>query len=238
MGLNSLQVTRLPGGITNRPDNDIWGGSMPYLDPTRFYQFFDDFFDFVPTAWTVTETAGGAAQATGAGAGGQLVLTNSAGDDEIDQVQKAAISFLPVTGKRFAMKCRFQLSDVTQSDFAIGIQTISADGTVLANALDGIFFLKADGAATIDLYSRQDNAAGSVNTTVATLENATVVELACFYDGNGRLYYAVNGTVTGYITMTSGLLPNAAAAPIISLKNGEAVAKTATIDYLLIAQER
>ncbi len=133
----------------------------------------------------------------------------------------------------------FQLSDVLQSDFAIGIQLANVNGTDLTVALDGIFFLKVDGAATIALYSRQDNTTGSVNSgAIATLVNATNVTLAVFYDGNGRMYYAVNDVVLGYLTITAGLLPNVVCAPIVSLRNGEAVAKTATIDKLFVAKER
>jgi hypothetical protein len=234
------QITRFQNGINNAPrwTNDIFN-SLPTVDDTRMQQFFDDFMDFVPTAWTVTETQAGATQAPAAGAGGLLLLTNSAANNDVNQIQTNAGSFLPVAGKKTFMKCRFQLSDVLLSAFAIGIQTVSADGTVLANALDGIFFLKASAAATIDIYVRQANAgANSVNATVATLVNATDVELGAFYDGVDRVYYSVNGAVLGYVTVSSAILPNAVMAPIISLKNGEAVAKTATVDYLFVAQER
>lgn len=239
MGLNSLQVTRFPGGISNKPENDIWGGSMPYLDPTIFHEYFEDFDYFTAANWTVTETQAGATQALLDGNGGLLLLTNSAADNDINQVQKVGESFLPAVGKKFFMKARFALSDVVDSDFAIGVQVANADGTTLATALDGIFFLKADDAATLALYSRQDNTTGSVTSgAIATLVNATMVEVACFYDGGDRIYYCVNNAIGGYITVAAGTLPNTECAPIISLKNGAAAAKTATVDYLYIAQER
>lgn len=239
MGLNSIQVNRFQGGINTSPEGTIWGGAMPYLDPTQFHQFFEDFDYFTAASWTVTETQAGATQALLDGNGGLLLLTNSAADNDINQIQKIGESYLPVVGKRFLMKARFALSDVTDSDFAIGIQVANADGTALATALDGIFFLKADDAATIALYSRQDNTTGSVTSgAIATLVAATMVEVACFYDGGDRIYYSVNNAVSGYITVAAGTLPNTECAPIISLKNGAAAAKTATIDYLLVAQER
>lgn len=233
-------ITRFQNGINNssRSTSDIFN-SLPTVDDTRMQQFFDDFSDFVPTAWTVTETQAGATQAPAAGSGGLFLLTNSAGATDVNQVQKAAGSFLPVAGKKSFLKCRFQLSDVLLSGFAIGLQIVNASGTVLANATDGLFFLKAAAAATIDLYVRQANvAANSVNTTVATLVAATDVELGAFFDGVDRVYYSVNGAVLGFVTVSSIILPNISLAPIISLINGEAVAKTATIDYLFCAQER
>lgn len=232
------QVTRFPNGLTNQAVDSIFNSlKEPY--PLLYTKFVEDFIDFVPTAWTVTETQAGATQATTGAAGGALLLTNSAADNDINQVQKAAGSFLPVVGKKFFMGCQFQLSDATQSDFAIGIQLVNADGTTLATATDGIFFLKADDAATIALYCRLDNAAGSVNSgAITTLVDATNVRLSAFYDGVDRLYYGVNGSISGYVTVSASFLPNVVCAPIISLKNGEAVAKTATIDYLYVAQEK
>lgn len=239
MPLNSLQVTRFPNGVNTSQENSIWGGAMPYVDPTLFHDYFEDFDYFTAANWTVTETQAGATQALADGNGGLLLLTNTAADNDINQIQKVGESFLPAVGKKFFMKARFQLSDVVDSDFAIGIQVANADGTALATALDGIFFLKADDAATIALYSRQDNTTGSVNSgAIATLVNATMVDVACFYDGGDRIYYAVNGAVGGYITVAAGTLPNTECAPIISLKNGAAAAKTATVDYLFVAQER
>lgn len=239
MGLNSLAITRFPDGVTNRPVNSAWGGGMPYLDPTTFHQYFEDFDYFNAANWTVTETQAGATQALADGNGGLLLLTNTAADNDVNQVQKIGESFLPAVGKKFYFKARFQLSDATNSDFAIGIQVANTDGTALASALDGIFFLKADDAATIALYSRQDNTTGSVNSgAIATLSDATMVDVEAFYDGADRIYYAVNGSVLGYITVSAATLPNTDCAPIISLKNGAAVAKTATTDYLLVAQER
>lgn len=236
--INNL-VTRLPGGITNVAVDSIFN-SLKCPDPSLYTRFLEDFLEYVPTAWTVTETQAGATQATAAFSGGALLLTNTAADDDINQVQKAAGSFLPVVGKKFFMKARFQISDATQSDFAIGIQLVNADGTTLATATDGIFFLKADGAATVTLYVRKDNAAGSANSgAIATLVAATNVELSCFYDGIDRLYYAVDGVIGGYIdSVTATFLPDVSCAPIISLKNGEAVAKTATVDYLFVMQEK
>jgi len=242
MSLNSLLVTRFPGGVNASADNTIWGGSMPFPDPTLFHVFDEDFDYFLAADWTVTETQAGATQALTAGNGGLLLLTNSAADDDINQVQKVPAAFLPVfnTGKRFFMKSIFQLADVLQSEFAVGIQLANVNGTDLAVATDGIFFLKVDGAATVAFYVRQANvAANSVNSgAIATLVNATSVELACFYDGGDRFYYSVNGVVTGYVTVSAAIMPNVVLAPIISLRNGEAVAKTFTADKLFVAQER
>lgn len=239
MPLTAIDVTRFSGGLNNLAVGNIFN-DLKFPDTTGYSVFDEDFFDYNTGDWTVTETQAGATQATTAGANGVISLVNSAADNDINQIQKVAGSFLPVVGKKFFMKCKFQLSSAIQTDFAIGIQIVNADGTTLATATDGIFFLKADDAATIALYVRKDNAAGSANSgAIATLADATDIELACFYDGIDRLYYAVNGAVTGVITgVTALFLPDVVCAPILSLKNGDAVARTAIVDRLYIAQER
>src|SRR5687768_3538787 len=193
MPLENIQITRFPNGVNNKQPSDIWGGGMTFPDVTGFHVFDEDFDFFLATDWTVTETQAGATQALAAGNGGLMLLTNSAADNDINQIQKVPAAFLPTLGKRFFMKCIFQLSDVVDSDFAIGIQLANVSGTDLAVATDGIFFLKADDAATVALYCRQaDVAANSVTSgAIATLVNATNVELSCFYDGGDRIYYAV-----------------------------------------------
>lgn len=237
MLINNL-ITRFPNGITNVNTNDLFC-SLRQLDPSIYHSYLQDFDQYVAGDWTVTETQAGATQALTAGDGGLILLTNSAADNDVNQIQKLPAAFLPAVGKQFFMRTRFQLSDVIESDFAIGIQLANVDGTDLAVATDGLFFLKADGAATVNFYARQDNTTGSVvATAIATLVNATMVSLDFFYDGQDRVYYAVNGTILGYVTVSSSILPNAVCAPIASLKNGEAVAKTATIDRMFVIAER
>lgn len=237
MSLTDLTTTRYPNGVTN-VNVGILTDSLKHPDPLLYQEFLDDFNEYIPTAWTVTETGGDGTEETTGGAGGLIVLTTTAADDNLIQIQKAAASFLPVESFRTYMRCRFALSDATESDFCIGFATVSADATVLANSLDGIFFLKADGDTAISLYVRQDNSTGSIDIEVADLEDAEFIELGVCYDGGDRVYYEVNGAVQGYITVSSAVLPNAPGAPVISVKNGEAAAKTATVDYLWIAQER
>lgn len=240
MPLNNVQITRFPNGVNNAAEGTIWGGGMPFPDPTPFHIFNEDFDYFLAADWTVTETQAGATQALAAGNNGLLLLTNSAADDDINQVQKNPAAFLPVVGKKFFLDTIFQLSDVVESEFAIGIQIANVNGTDLAVATDGIFFLKVDGAATVALYARQADVAANSATSgaIATLVNATNVRLSAYYDGGDRIYYAVNNVVLGYITVSSTILPNVVCAPIISLRNGEAVAKTATVDRLYVIQER
>lgn len=232
-------VTRLPGGITNVSTEDLFN-SLREPDRTLYHVDFDDFDTFLTGAYTVTETQAGATQALTAGDGGLLLLTNSAADNDINQIQRPVGNFLPVSGKKLFFKARFQLSDVVDSDFAIGLQLVNADGTTLATATDGIFFLKADDAATLTLYVRKDNTTGSTNSgAIVSLVNATFIDVAFFYDGLTTVFYQANGT-KGAILLSSAaaFLPDTPVCLIASLKNGAAAAKTATVDRMFVAQER
>lgn len=236
MTINNNEITRFPNGVNNSQLDKIFS-SMPFLDPTKFHSYDDDFDQYVAADWTVTETQAGATQALTAGDGGQLSLVNTAADDDVNQIQKLPAAFLPVIGKRLFMQCRFSVSDLVQSDVAVGLINASADATVLANSVDGLFFLKADGANSVSVYSRQDNTTGSVTAVVGALV-AGFNDLALYYNGGDRVYYALNGTVLGYLTVAAATFPNAITTVTASLKNGEAAAKTLIVDRLYVALER
>ncbi len=241
MALNNNAIgARLPSGFSDQALDTIFSSvPFPMQGIVNWHTYLQDFDQYVAGDWTVTETQAGATQALAAGNGGRILLTNSAGDDDVNQIQKLPASFLLSLTKQFWMSAIFQISDVIESDFAIGVQLANADGTDLAVATDGIFFLKADGAATLNLYVRKNNAAGSsVATAIATLVNATDIQLDVYYDGQGLVYYAVNGAVAGTIAMSADNMPDVIVSPIISLKNGEAVAKTANADRLFVALQR
>lgn len=241
MAFTDNTITRFPNGFSGIPAADIFS-SIRGTDWTKAYVFTDD-FPVLDSQWIITETQGAATQAITAGNYGLLLLTNSGAAADVNQLQLGVGSFLPAlnSNKRLFIKGRFALSDVSDSAFALGLQVVNADGTVLANATQGMYFLKAVGAATIDFYVRQANvAANSVNAgAVATLVNATQVEVAAFFDGVDRVFYAINGVVLGSVLLTSAIIPNAVIAPIITLKNGAAAAaRTATIDSIFVALER
>lgn len=238
MPLNALGVTRLPNGISTNLDGKIFS-SFPIPDPTKFHIYDNDFDQYVAADWTVTETQAGATQALVSGDGGILALVNSAANNDVNQIQKLPASFLLSATKQTFFKARFNVDDATLAAFAIGLQGVNVNGTSLAAALDGMFFLKPAAAATLNVYVRKDNTTGSnVAAAIATLVAATYVDVGFYYDGNGRFYYAVNDTVLGYLDASSTYFPDAIVAPIAVVANGSAVARTANVDRIYVAQER
>lgn len=227
-------TTRFPSGINNATLNSALS-NMGQLDPAKFHSFFDDFDRYLASNWTVT-LIGTGTQALTAGDGGLLLLTNTAADDDQISMQNTVASYLMEAGKRAFFKARFKISDATQSDLQIGLvvtDTTPLDGT------DGIYFMKDDGDAQLDIYVRKDATTGSTSATnVATVVSDTYMTVGWEYNGKDEVGFFVNDVKVSSLSATSTYLPDAALAVSFSIKNGEAVAKTMTLDYIFAAKER
>jgi hypothetical protein len=193
----------------------------------------EDFDYYVAGDWTVTETDSGATQALTDGDGGLLLVTNTAADNDLVGLQKKGESFRFASGKKLFFEARFKVSDATQSDLAIGLQI--TDTTPL-DITDGVFFIKADGSTSVS-FSVEKNNTATTTTAVATMADDTFITLGFNYDGGSVMEYCVNGVVTG-TSVTTNLPDDEDLAISFALQNGEAVAKTMTVDYIFVAKER
>jgi hypothetical protein len=233
--MGNISNTRFPYGLTNVSEVDLFA-DMVQPDPTLFHTYFNDFDTYVAGDWTVTETDAGATQALTAGDGGLLLITNTAADNDLVALQKNPAAFTFTAGKKTFFRCRFKVSDATQSDLVFGLQVV--DATPL-DVTDGIYFLKADGAATVDFICRKNASTGSITASaVATMVDDTFIELGFYYDGQSKVAYEVNGSVIGSLDASSAYLPDTTCTVSFALQNGEAVAKTMTVDYVYVAKER
>ena len=233
--MGNISNTRFPYGLTNVGETDLFS-DMVQPDPTLFHTYLNDFDTYTAGDWTVTETDAAATQALTAGDGGLLLITNTAADNDLVALQKNPAAFTFTAGKKTFFRCRFKVSDATQSDLVFGLQVV--DATPL-DVTDGIYFVKADGVATVNFICRKDASTGSTTASaVATLADDTFVELGFYYDGQSRVAYEVNGSVLGSLDASSTFLPDAICTVSFALQNGEAVAKTMTGDYVYVAKER
>jgi len=224
-------VTNIPNGLTTAASTAPFGQFI-LPDFTKAHVYLEDFDYYTAADWTVTET-GVATQALTNADGGRLLITNAAADDDASFSQKIGESFLFETGKKLWFDCLFQVSDATQSDVVIGIQI--TDTTPLAVS-DGVYFLKTDGAATIDLVVEKDSTS-TTTSSVSTLADATDVRLSFFYDGVSAIKVFANDVHVATSTTTN--LPDDEELTIsYGIQNGEASAKTMSIDYILVAKER
>lgn len=216
-------------------------GSLIPMAPWQWHVFFDDFDEMPGLAaaatdtdtWDVHLTEGGAGEAAIAladGDGGHILLTNDAADNDVIALQKKGESFLYEAGKVLAFGCRFKVSDPTQSDVLVGL---AITDTTPLDVTDGIFFQKDDGDAFIDFHVEKNNTASSA-LAIATLGTDTFVTLGFVYDGR-RIWYGANGVALGSLPVTNAP-DDENITPTIVIQNGEAVAKTMTVDYIYAAK--
>lgn len=232
--------SRFTSGITTVPKASPLGMyGLP--DPTEWHTYFNDFDTYVAAQWTVTAVGTGTAALTNLD-GGALLLTNSAADNDSIQLQKVGESFALTAGKRAFFKARFKISDATQSDLIVGLcvtDTTLMGATAGAGVTDGVFFSKDDGVATLDVQCQKNATTGQTRAAaIATLANDTFVTLAWAYDGKSEIGYFVNDVQVGTLAGTSAYLPDTTLTASFGIMNGEAVAKTMTVDYLFAAVER
>ena len=225
-------ITRFPNGLTNRSPGEVFS-SLPMPDPPRRHTFFEDFDVYTAADWTVTVTGTGT-QAVANLDGGRILTTNSAGVNDSVYTQLANESFLFKVGYKAFFRCLFQVSDAVQSIVVAGLQITD---TTPAAVTDGVYFLKADGAATIDFISTKNSTAVTAS-AIASMTSATDIELAFYWDGISRIWYSVDGTVLGYIDPGTSLPDDEVLTVSFGIENGEAVAKTMTTDYMFAAMER
>ena len=235
--------THFPNGISNRTKGHPLF-NYPYLDPSKYYTYFDDFFEYHSGIYTITTTeagSGNASEAITSGAGGQLLITNDDADNDLDFFQLKGESFKWDSTKRMFFSARFKTNDATQSEIIMGLQI--TDTTPL-DVTDGIFFLKVDADTKPDLIIEKDNTSTLSILEMDAMEDDTFVTLSFEYD---PLDVATGGAVfrayqddehVGEITGTTNAPDDEDLTISFGIQNGEAAAKTLTIDFILVAVER
>jgi hypothetical protein len=211
---------------------------MPFsFSRSTYHEYFNDFDSYTAGDWTITTTEAGAGDATEAisnATNGVLLITNDAADNDADFFQFAKETWKFVSGKRLFFEVRFKTSDATQSDLVFGLQI--TDTSPLA-VTDGIYFRKDDGDANIDFVVVKDSTA-TTQTAAATLSDDTWTTLTFHYDGSGSdIEIFKDGVSIGASVLTN--VPDDEELTIsFGIQNGEAVAKTLSIDYIHVLQER
>jgi hypothetical protein len=248
--------TVFPGGVTNA-DIDSFGARVPMPWPAQYYTFFDDFDRYNPDMattpvaygnWLTTIIDAGAGTTTVEitdAANGVMLITTAGNEDDGAMLQwqggnaaSVAETFTFVAGKRVWFACRFQMSEVTQSDFICGLAI--ADTTPL-DATDGVFFIKADGAATLALTEKIVTPL-SESVTVATLVAATWYDFAFEYNGVDAITAYLKDSTSGVWNAVGKVgvsaLPTTELAVTVGFQNGDANARTCLIDYIFASKER
>jgi hypothetical protein len=101
---------------------------------------------------------------------------------------------------------------------------------------DGVYFRKDDGDTDLDFVVIKDSTA-TTTTVAGLLADATYITLGFYYDGVSAIKIYANGDLIG-TSVTTNLVDDEDLTVSFGLQNGEAVAKTMTIDYIHVLQER
>jgi hypothetical protein len=202
-------------------------------------EFFDDFTRSTltgadaPLGATVTLVEGGAGETTIAhadAAGGQLLITTDAADNDGANIQWSPEAFKLASFNYFYFGTRLKVSDATQSDLFVGLAVTDTD--LLGGVTDSIGFRKVDAATTLSVLVEKDStettapAAATIGTSFITLE--------LVHDGS-TLEAFVDGASVGTVA-TTNLPDDEELRPSIHFLAGEAVAKTLHVDWIRVVQ--
>jgi hypothetical protein len=228
---------RFPNGVTNVGARNPLA-NYPHPDPSRFIEFFDDFHTFTAANWTVTETQAGATQAVSTGAsGGVLLLTNTTGNTDVNQVQLINETFRLSTNREFWLKARFSLTASTMANFGAVVGLAITDTTATAGVSDGIFFRKPSGGATLSAVLCKDSSETTIS--MGTITTATFVEAALYFDGRGTVDAWLDGAKVGSTTTLTNLCNDEDLAVTLATVNATAgAANVLSVDYFLAGLAR
>lgn len=221
--------------LTRGENEGMWEG-FEFGRPGRMVYYFDDFFDITLAKWVITEV-GTATQAITDEHGGILLLTNGATDDNATTLQLGNTadggtgeSIAMAAGRLVYFETRLKISDATQSDFLAGL--VITDTTPLANS-NGVYFRKDDGDTQLDIECNNTSVASTL-TNVFTV-GTTYMTLGFKVTGLDKAEFWVNNQKVGTI---NSQIPTTEIRPTFHIQDGEAVAKTMSIDYLCVAATR
>lgn len=229
-----MSNTNLPDGVTNVFEY-LAMGKLPMPNPARDHTFFTDFNLYTATDWTVTETQAGATQAIVAnGDGGQLALVNTAANDDVNAIKLVNNTFVAETEKAIWFTARVKVDDGALSDVLVGL----VDTMAAFNPAYGIYLYRDAVAGTFRLSVESNSVVTNSTDYADDVADDTFYDLAITYDPNtGKVEGWVNDAPVLSISDLTNF-PTAALAPAVGLRNGDANARTLTIDYVLATKAR
>jgi hypothetical protein len=229
-------TTHFTSGVTN-VGTDSTLGKFKAPAPHKYHTYFNDFDTYLASDWTITTTEAGTGSATEAladGDGGLLLLTNAAGDNDLDFLQLVKEGFKFESGKQLAFHVRLKTSDATQTDIVAGLQL--TDTTPL-DVTDGIFFLKSDGATSISFVVEKDSTQSTL-TLPNSLADDTFMTLGFVYDPKDQKFHVFQNNVLAGTVVSTNAPDDEELTVSFGIQNGEAAAKTLTVDYIGASKER
>lgn len=213
----------------------------------KYFQIADahrlelDFCCFDSTCWTITTTEAGSGSATEVctdEVNGVLLVTNAAGDDDLDELVYGCECWKLVDCYPLYAEIRFKINDALQSDFWFGLIT-GASWFTTPN--DYVVFHKDDGDNNIDFTNATNGNTTTVDTTEDLADDA-YIRLGFHWDGDGTIRWFVLRDSDQYClatgTVTTNIVQDEELALGFGIRNGEAAAKALSVDYVKVVQKR
>lgn len=208
--------------------------------PSALHSFFKDFVEpYNSSEWDINNTDGGGDTsevcAVNDGVGGELTLTTNDAENDAEQRTYVTESFKLVSGKQLWFEARVKMSAATQSEMMLGLIK-SEDLTGVSDLMpaDGVVFTKDDEDTEIDFSSSKDGSQIE-HTNEATLDT-NYHRYGFHFDGAGTINEYIDGEKVGYAE--SNICDDEELAPSFMVKTGSAAARTMTIDYIHVVQQR
>jgi hypothetical protein len=229
---------RFPNGVTNVGWTSMWSRfGLPAF--TDFHIHMNDWDQYTAADWVITETGTGT-RAVQQAVNGIFLITNGASDDDANFLQWSSSTLATtadawkfIAGKKLWFEARFKVSDATQSDFIMGLQI--TDTTPLAVS-DGVYFRKDDGDANLDFVVTKDSTA-TTQTAFSTAADDTYMRLGFYYNGVDAIEVFKDGVKLA-TSVTTNLVDDEELTISFGVQNGEAVAKTMSVDFICVVAER
>lgn len=239
-----MAVIRNLDGFTDLPASDPLA-ALPFLDPTRWAVWLEDFLQYDKTqgnvAYTLTQTNG---VDTIVGPTGVLTLTLAGADNDLAQLYLTDAPFQTTSGKKLIWECRCRVQmgaggTIGQQEVFVGLSSVqtgadfvAADG--LTRAMDdAMAFYSIDGTANTSCI-QGENDTYSTEANAFAYANNTWMVLTCYYDGTSTFFYR-DGALEATLTTNP---PTSVVTPMMFVKAGEAFAAVLEVDYFLVAVER
>lgn len=219
------------------------------LHPTEeIYTLFTDWNTYTTTDWILTTTEAGAGSATEAladAAGGVLVVTNDAADNDLDAFQwagnKGSVqeTFKYVSGKTFRIWGRFKILEVIQCDLMMGVYITDTDP--IGGVSDGIYIRSNDGSAALEGVLEKN--ASETMVAMGSLVANTWHTFEIYHNGGtasglSSVDFYLDGTRVGGTRTLTNLCDDEELALSFVIQNGEAVANVLSVDYIGVQLQR
>lgn len=184
--------------------------------------------------YTHTAMTSGNMTLTAGAAGGELVITAGAGDNQGGQIQGLSEAFTFAAAYPTYFGASIAVNDADQTDVFVGLAI--TDTSILDGVTDSIGFRSVDESAVISGMTEKNNVESVIAAGTLLDDTYMIVE---FYSDGKTLHFYVNGSEVASQAVSVATMPNDEfLAPTIAFLTGEATANTLGVKWAKAFQIR